>query len=57
MNPETFTHLAEQIAGKYWKTRLPDKIGRCRTQVYEYANGLRPVPKPVQLLMKQLAKH
>lgn len=56
MDNTEFTHLAHKIAGKYWRTRLPDKIGRCRTQVYEYAKGLRPVPKPVQLLMKQLAK-
>ena len=52
-----FITLAEAIAGKHWPTRLPKKIGKCRTQVWEYANKKRQVPETVILLMEQLAKN
>jgi len=56
MTPARFTHLAEQIAGRFWKARLGPMIGRCRTQVWEYATGKRPVPEPVAKLMELQAR-
>lgn len=56
MSPENFRALAYAIAGPHWKGDLGDKIGRSRSQVWEYATGKRPVPKPVALLMGQLVK-
>ena len=56
MTPARFTHLAERIAGRFWKTHLPPLIGKCRTQVWEYASGKRPVPKAVSKLMELLAE-
>ncbi len=56
VTPARFTHLAEQIAGPRWRTRLPARIGRCRSQVWEYAAGKRPVPGPVARLMELLAE-
>ena len=44
------------MAGKHWPTKLPHLIGKCRTQVWEYANKKREVPQTVNLLMEQFAK-
>ena len=55
MTPDRFTHLAHQIAGRYWKTALPGRIGKGRTQVWEYATGKRAVPETVAKLMELLA--
>ena len=51
MPPENFRLLAFAIAGPRWKTRLGPMIGKCRSQVWEYANGVRPVPVTVSKLM------
>ena len=56
MTPERFQHLAHQIAGRYWKAHLPAMIGRCRTQVWEYATGKRKVPEPVAKLMEMMGE-
>ena len=53
---DQFITMARAIAGKHWPTRLPPLIGKCRTQVWEYANRKREVPQTVSLLMEQLAK-
>ena len=55
MTPARFRHLAEQIAGRYWKAHLPAKIGKCRSMVWEYATGKREVPATVGTLMEVLA--
>ena len=52
-----FITMAQKIAGEHWPTRLPPLIGKCRTQVWEYANQKREVPQTVSLLMEQLAKN
>jgi hypothetical protein len=31
-------------------------IGRCRSQIWEYATGKRPTPEPVAKLMNLIAK-
>jgi hypothetical protein len=36
--------------------QLATMIHRCRSQVWEYATGKRPVPKLVELRMEQLAQ-
>jgi hypothetical protein len=54
MTPSDFCTAAEAIAGPRWRTCLGPKIGKCRTQVWEYANGKRPVPETVRLLMNGL---
>jgi hypothetical protein len=56
MTPASFRLTAKRIAGPRWRTRLGPMIGKCRTQVWEYASGNRDVPETVVLLMKQLAK-
>jgi len=55
MTPAAFRSLAAQIAGTRWKTRLGPMIGKCRTQVWEYATGKREVPATVAKLMALLA--
>jgi hypothetical protein len=55
MTPSDFRMLAQQIAGSRWKTRLGPLIGKCRSQIWEYANGKRGVPMTVQKLMRALA--
>lgn len=55
MTPEKFRTLAAQIAGPHWKTNLGKMIGKKRTTVWEYANGVRPVPETVQRLMQMMA--
>ena len=56
MTPGEFQSLAKQIAGRFWKTDLGPMIGKCRTQIWEYAHGKRDVPTTVAKLMEQLAK-
>lgn len=56
MTPAEFRTLAKQIAGPRWKTRLGPMIGRCRSQIWEYATGKRPTPEPVAKLMNLIAK-
>lgn len=56
MTPAEFRTTAEAIAGPKWRTALGPRIGKCRTQVWEYANGKREVPETVRKLMKMLAK-
>jgi len=51
MTPDQFRTTAQAIAGKKWKTQLCPMIGKCRSQVYEYANGKREVPETVEKLM------
>jgi hypothetical protein len=55
MTPATFRLTAQQIAGPRWKTRLGPIIGKCRSQVYEYASGTRDIPETVEKLMSLLA--
>jgi hypothetical protein len=55
MTPATFRLAAQQIAGPRWKTRLGPIIGKCRTQVWEYASGKRDIPETVEKLMCLLA--
>lgn len=55
MTPAQFRTLALSIAGPGWKTRLGPMIGKCRTQVWEYATGKREVPETVEKLMHILA--
>ena len=50
-----FRALAFAVAGPRWKTRLGPIIGKCRSQVWEYANGKREVPETVVKLMSLLA--
>jgi hypothetical protein len=57
MTPEQFRTLAAQVAGPQWKTKLGPMIGKCRTQVFEYATGRRAVPKSIQLLMAAIIRH
>ena len=47
-----FRRMAEAIAGERWRTQLPPMIGKCRTQVWEYASGKRPPPASVKRLMR-----
>jgi len=54
MTPTEFHSLAQQLAGPRWKTRLGPMIGKCRSQVWEDANGKREVPETVEKLMKPL---
>jgi hypothetical protein len=54
---DQFIIMAQAIAGKNWPTRLPPLIGKCRTQVWEYANKKREVPQTVSMLMEQLARN
>lgn len=56
MTPARFRTLANLIAGPHWRTKLGPMVGRCRTQVWEYANGERQVQEPVAKLMELLAK-
>jgi hypothetical protein len=56
MTPALFRKSAEAIAGTKWPTRIGPLIGKCRTQVWEYANGKRAIPTTVEKLMEQLAK-
>ena len=56
MAPDQFRTLAQTIAGPHWRTRLGPMIGKCRRQVWEYANGKRRVPVTVQKLMQHPAK-
>lgn len=56
MTTAEFTVLAKRIAGARWKTSLGPMIGKCRTQVWEYASGKRAVPESVAKLMSLLAK-
>lgn len=56
MTPAEFRKTAEAIAGPNWRTGLGPKIGRCRTQVWEYATGKRDIPAPVAKLVDLLAK-
>jgi hypothetical protein len=56
MTPEQFRRMAEIIAGPRWKTRLGPMIGKSRTPVWEYANGVRPVSETVRKLMSELLK-
>jgi hypothetical protein len=56
MTPTQFRSLASRIAGPHWRTQLGPMIGKCRSQVWEYANGERDVPETVVKLMKLLAK-
>ena len=56
MTPADFRELAAGIAGPRWRTRISPMIGKCRTQVWEYANGVRPVPESVEKLMRLLVK-
>ena len=51
-----FRTLAQTIAGPRWKTHLGPMIGKCRTQVWEYANGKRDIPETVEKLMLLLAE-
>ncbi len=55
MTPAEFRTLAAQVAGPHWKTKLGPMIGKCRTQVWEYANGERDVPETVEKLMGFMA--
>jgi hypothetical protein len=54
MTSSQFRATAKSIAGPRWKTRLGPMIGKCRTQVWEYANGKRAVPVTVAKLMTAL---
>jgi hypothetical protein len=56
MTPTQFRSLASRIAGPHWRTRIGPMIGKCRSQVWEYANEKRPIPVTVEKLMKLLAK-
>ncbi|OWK42019.1 hypothetical protein [Fimbriiglobus ruber] len=56
MTPAVFRSLAAQLAGPRWKTKLGPMIGKCRTQVWEYASGERKVPETVEKLMKLLSQ-
>jgi hypothetical protein len=55
MTPAEFRTLAKQLAGPHWKTRFGPMIGKCRTQVWEYANGERKVSETVAKLVKLMA--
>jgi RNase adaptor protein for sRNA GlmZ degradation len=56
VSPEEFRTLAVKIAGPHWKTKLGPMIGKCRTQVWEYASGERDVPETVEKLMGFLGR-
>ena len=55
MTPVQFRKVAARVAGPHWRTRLGPMIGKCRTQVWEYATGKREVPETVAKLMVLLA--
>jgi hypothetical protein len=55
MTPAEFRKVAVRIAGPHWRTRLGPMIGKCRTQVWEYATGKREVPEAVEKLMVLLS--
>lgn len=57
MTPDRFTELAVAIAGRFWRSGLPPRIGKSRSYVWEYANGKRKIPASVAILMEQLAKN
>jgi hypothetical protein len=54
MTPARFRSLAKRIAGAHWRSHLGPMIGKCRSQVWEYANGKRGVPVIVQKLMREM---
>lgn len=56
MTPADFRAFAVRIAGPRWRTSLGPMIGKCRTQVWEYANDRREIPETVAKLMVSLAK-
>lgn len=56
MTPAEFASQADQIAGPRWRSAIGPVIGKCRTQVWEYANGHRAVPETVEKLMRELVK-
>jgi len=56
MTPAQFRTNAEAIAGKHWPTRLGPIIGKCRSQVWEYANGKREVPETVAKLLGMMVE-
>jgi hypothetical protein len=55
MTPAAFRLAAKRLAGPQWRTSIGPMIGKCRTQVWEYANGKREIPDTVQKLMRMLA--
>ena len=56
MTPAGFRILAAHVAGPHWRTKLGPMIGKCRTQVWEYANDEREIPETVAKLMRLLAE-